>query len=180
MKTPNLLLAALPREDEEVVVKIADFGLSRDKGLDSVHYQQTVMMTGCGSVLWMAPEILLGEKYNEKVDVFSYGMCLVELVHRNLPWHGSGVAQQQIPMRLTQGKRPEHQIRKAYPIKELIEECWDTDPHRRPDFPEVVQRLRKFLDQARTGKLPPERQSTSREIEEGDEEEEDEEIGGAE
>ena len=90
--------------------------------LDSVHYQQTVMMTGCGSVLWMAPEILLGEKYNEKVDVFSYGMCLVELVHRNLPWHGSGVAQQQIPMRLTQGKRPEHQIRKAYPIKELIEE----------------------------------------------------------
>ena len=53
MKTPNLLLAALPREDEEVVVKIADFGLSRDKGLDSVHYQQTVMMTGCGSVLWM-------------------------------------------------------------------------------------------------------------------------------
>ena len=99
---------------------------------------------------------------------------------RNLPWHGSGVAQQQIPMRLTQGKRPEHQIRKAYPIKELIEECWDTDPHRRPDFPEVVQRLRKFLDQARSGKLPPERQSTSREIEEGDEEEEDEEIGGAE
>ena len=53
LKTPNLLLAALPREDEEVVVKIADFGLSRDKGLDSVHYQQTVMMTGCGSVLWM-------------------------------------------------------------------------------------------------------------------------------
>ena len=90
MKTPNLLLAALPREDEEVVVKIAAFGLSRDKGLDSVHYQQTVMMTGCGSVLWMvsataqasspssdsnhaaqAPEILLGERYNEKVDVYS-------------------------------------------------------------------------------------------------------------
>ena len=40
---------------------------------------------GCGSVLWMAPEIVQGEKYNEKVDVFSYGMCLVELVHRNLP-----------------------------------------------------------------------------------------------
>ena len=58
---------------------------------------------------------------------------------------------------------------------------WDTDPHRRPDFPEVVQRVRRILDQARSGKLPPERQSTSREIEEGDEEEEDEDdIGGAE
>ena len=79
MKTPNLLLAALPREDEEVVVKIADFGLSRDKGLDSVHYQQTVMMTGCGSVLWMAPEILLGEKYNEKIDVFSCVRCFLSV-----------------------------------------------------------------------------------------------------
>ena len=186
LKSPNLLLRHPPPprgEDldaRQIVAKISDVGLSRDKELEANTAAGTAMMTGCGSVLWMAPEILLGEKYNEKLDVFSYGMCLVELVHRNLPWHGSGVAQQQIPMRLTQGKRPEHQIRKAYPIKELIEECWDTDPHRRPDFPEVVQRLRKFLDQARSGKLPPERQSTSREIEEGDEEEEDEEIGGAE
>ena len=59
----------------------------------------TEMMTGCGSILWMAPEILLGEKYNEKVDVFSYAMCLLELTNRNLPWHGSGVGQQAIPVR---------------------------------------------------------------------------------
>ena len=51
-------------------------------------YTQTVMMTGCGSVLWMAPEILLGETYNEKIDVFSYAMCLVELVGCTLPWRG--------------------------------------------------------------------------------------------
>ena len=75
LKTPNLLLMAPPVEGEEIVVKIADFGLSRDKGLDSVHYQRTVMMTGCGSVLWMAPEILLGETYNEKIDVFSCVPC---------------------------------------------------------------------------------------------------------
>ena len=71
LKTPNLLLLARPVEGEEILVKIADFGLSRDKALDCVHYQQTAMMTGCGSVLWMAPEILLGETYNEKIDVFS-------------------------------------------------------------------------------------------------------------
>ena len=28
----------------------------------------TAKMSGCGSVLWMAPEILLGKKYNEKVS----------------------------------------------------------------------------------------------------------------
>ena len=42
-------------------------------------------MTGCGSVLWMAPEILTGETYNEKVDVFSYAMVLVELISCKLP-----------------------------------------------------------------------------------------------
>ena len=40
------------------MVKITDFGLSKDKRLDQA--KQTDIMTGCGSVLWMAPEILLG------------------------------------------------------------------------------------------------------------------------
>ena len=51
-------------------------------------YHQTIAMTGCGSVLWMAPEILRGQIYSEKVDVFSYAMCLVELVDCKLPWNG--------------------------------------------------------------------------------------------
>jgi serine/threonine protein kinase len=41
-------------------------GISRDKAQDSAN--QTAMMTGIGSVLWMAPEILLGNTYNEKVQ----------------------------------------------------------------------------------------------------------------
>ena len=63
-----------PDEGEEIVVKVSDFGLSRDKGFDSAN--QTVRMTGAGSALWMAPEILLGEKYNQSVDVFS---CVAKL-----------------------------------------------------------------------------------------------------
>ena len=170
MKTPNLLLTARPVEGEEIIVKIADFGLSRDKGLDSVHYQQTVMMTGCGSVLWMAPEILQGEKYNEKVDVFSYGMCLVELVHRNLPWHGSGLGQQVIPVRLTQGKRPTHQLNKTDPtLKQLIVECWDQNASKRPEFPEIVERLQAMRDE-----LDPRRSTVAHDciVEEEDDDEE--------
>ena len=103
----------------------------------------TAMMTGCGSILWMAPEILLGAKYNEKIDVYSYAMCLLELVHRNLPWHGSGVGQQAIPVRVTKGQRPDAQLRKCKPpeFKALIEECWDQDPHRRPEFPVIVHKI---------------------------------------
>jgi serine/threonine protein kinase len=82
LKSPNLLLAQPPGGSaEEVQVKITDFGLSRDKQHDKQRgAMQTAKMTGCGSVLWMAPEILLGKTYNEKVDVYGFAMCLVELI----------------------------------------------------------------------------------------------------
>jgi serine/threonine protein kinase len=104
LKSPNLLLQNPPPkkgkegDGKDLCCKISDFGLSRDKNVGESTMAATEMMTGCGSILWMAPEILLGEKYNEKVDVFSYAMCLLELTNRNLPWHGSGVGQQAIPV----------------------------------------------------------------------------------
>jgi serine/threonine protein kinase len=126
LKSPNLLLSERPPntpgeeggaarydDDRSFVVKVADFGLSRDKNLTSEG--GTAMMTGCGacrrrishgrrafvgagcrsrvhapsltrwpppsrgcalpatgSVLWMAPEVINGESYNEKIDVYSY------------------------------------------------------------------------------------------------------------
>ena len=37
---------------------------------------QTAMMTGCGSVLWMAPEVLLNERFTFKADVYSFGVIV--------------------------------------------------------------------------------------------------------
>lgn len=36
----------------------------------------------------MAPELLLGKQYNEKVDVFSFAICMWELLTNNLPYAG--------------------------------------------------------------------------------------------
>ena len=49
LKSPNLLLATRPMEGEGVLVKVTDFGLSRDKALSAVNadHAATVMMTGC-------------------------------------------------------------------------------------------------------------------------------------
>lgn len=52
----------------QVLIEITDFGLSKDKSFDTPAHRRE--MTGCGSSLWMAPEIRNGVVFNEKVDAY--------------------------------------------------------------------------------------------------------------
>ena len=42
-------------------------------------------MTVVGTPYWMAPEMLRGEVYNEKVDIFSYGIVVCEVRTQSAP-----------------------------------------------------------------------------------------------
>lgn len=66
--------------NEDEVLKISDFGTSR------FIENQTAKMTVIGSSSWMAPELIRNESYNEKVDVWSFGVCLWELLTREEPY----------------------------------------------------------------------------------------------
>uniref|UniRef100_A0A3Q3X4J4 dual-specificity kinase n=1 Tax=Mola mola TaxID=94237 RepID=A0A3Q3X4J4_MOLML len=57
---------------------VADFGLA-EKIPDCREDQDLAVV---GSPYWMAPEMLRGEVYNEKVDVFAYGIILCEIIAR--------------------------------------------------------------------------------------------------
>ncbi|XP_034460853.1 dual specificity testis-specific protein kinase 2-like [Hippoglossus hippoglossus] len=60
---------------------VGDFGLSEKipDYSDGVEKQPLAIV---GSPYWMAPEVLRGEVYNEKVDVFAYGIILCEIIAR--------------------------------------------------------------------------------------------------
>jgi len=73
VKSNNLLV------EEDWTIKVCDFGFARD--ID----KSTESMTLCGTDEWMAPEVALGEKYDAKADVFSFGMVIVELITRKKP-----------------------------------------------------------------------------------------------
>lgn len=63
-------------------LKIADFGFAR-------HLQKTSLAeTLCGSPLYMAPEILRHERYDNKADLWSAGTVLFEMIAGRPPFHG--------------------------------------------------------------------------------------------
>ncbi|XP_026154517.1 dual specificity testis-specific protein kinase 2 isoform X1 [Mastacembelus armatus] len=60
---------------------VGDFGLA-EKIPDYSEGEDQEPLAVVGSPFWMAPEVLRGEVYNEKVDVFAYGIILCEIIAR--------------------------------------------------------------------------------------------------
>ena len=66
LKTPNLLV------DRAFLIKIADFGFARMQ-------KNTLAKTlsgDAGTPMWMAPEVLLNERFTFKADVYSFGVIV--------------------------------------------------------------------------------------------------------
>ena len=80
LKPENILLES--KDKENLDVKIADFGFScifdPHEGLDLV----------LGSPLYMAPEIITGKNYNEKVDIWAIGVITYMLLSGRNPFPG--------------------------------------------------------------------------------------------
>ena len=86
--------------DKDVtLVKVSDFGLS--KFVDA----ETMMKTFCGTMMYVAPEILLTHgrgAYTNKVDVWSLGVILYTCVSALTPFNNSN-AQKSLYEQITQG-----------------------------------------------------------------------------
>ncbi|CAL5049622.1 unnamed protein product [Urochloa decumbens] len=87
IKSKNILL------DHNLHAKIADFGLTL---LLPEHGLPVSVSTGGGTQGYMAPETLYSNKVSEKVDVYSFGILLLELITAKAPDEnktGMGLAQ---------------------------------------------------------------------------------------
>lgn len=69
--------------NQQCQLKICDFGLVRHLEAE-VQEDGTILTEGVATKWYRAPEILLGsQKYNEKVDMWSVGCILAEMVIKN-------------------------------------------------------------------------------------------------
>ena len=64
-----------------------DFGLAKSLRDDRLSYCDYYNLTAnVGSIPYMAPEVVLGNPYNEKCDVFSFGILLYEIISLKPPF----------------------------------------------------------------------------------------------
>ncbi|KAI5075110.1 hypothetical protein GOP47_0009186 [Adiantum capillus-veneris] len=127
LKSDNLLIA-------DKSIKIADFGVAR------IEVQTEGMTPETGTYRWMAPEMIQRRSYNNKVDVYSFGIVLWELITGNLPFQDMTAVQAAFAV-VNKGKRPEIPTDCSPALAQIMTRCWDANPELRPPFSEVVQLL---------------------------------------
>ncbi|XP_060183746.1 serine/threonine-protein kinase ATG1t-like isoform X1 [Lycium barbarum] len=132
LKPENILLSSM---EDDPILKIADFGLSRM--LNPNDLAETV----CGSPFYMAPEILQFKKYDDKVDMWSLGAILFELLNGYPPFRGRTSVQilQNIKASL---RLPFHEpiLLQLHPdCVDLCSRLLSIDPEKRISFKEFCQ-----------------------------------------
>eukprot|EP00520_Triparma_pacifica_P000226 CAMPEP_0118649310 /NCGR_PEP_ID=MMETSP0785-20121206/9634_1 /TAXON_ID=91992 /ORGANISM="Bolidomonas pacifica, Strain CCMP 1866" /LENGTH=1294 /DNA_ID=CAMNT_0006541587 /DNA_START=22 /DNA_END=3903 /DNA_ORIENTATION=+ len=143
LKPDNMLVVK-----DTMNVKLTDFGEARARKPDKT-------MTQVGTPIFIAPEVMKGDKYDERCDVFSYAVCLLDMMqisdnivelfaeaYIDFKHTDAGLSLVAITHSVvTEGLRPKIPDYVPTSLKNLVEECWDVNPDARPFFPEIFDRL---------------------------------------
>jgi serine/threonine protein kinase len=149
LKAKNVLLS------ETFEAKLSDFGVSRerkggvgvlDDGSDS---DASTMTGGMGTTAWIAPEVLQGERYSEKADLFSLGILLAELDACGHPYNNSHSNRQLTDAKIallvsSDALKPSLSPDCPPGVRRLLLRCVAFDPRTRPSAVELHYELRKL------------------------------------
>ncbi|KAF1317316.1 Tkl/drk protein kinase, variant, partial [Globisporangium splendens] len=136
LKSRNILL------DSSLNAKLTDFGVSRERS-------NRTMTAGVGTSLWIAPEVMMGERYDQRADVFSFGVVFSELDSHALPYSqvketnsGRRIPDTAVLQMVAMGRLSVQFSQNAsHAMIELGKQCVAKDPNERPLAAEILYRL---------------------------------------
>ncbi|XP_065891206.1 uncharacterized protein [Dysidea avara] len=120
VSAPNVLLKA---DGNGWVAKLSDLGSAQ-----FAHIAQTL---GPGAIIYAAPEVTQRDSARQqtvKIDVYSYGVLLIEMLTRKMPTESIDVL-----LRSVQSRWPR--------FLPLITSCTNVDPNKRPTMRQVIDQL---------------------------------------
>jgi len=130
LKLENVLL------DDDGNIKLGDFGFTRS------YVPRTMLETVCGTESYMAPELVLRQKYNpEAADVWSLGVILYAMLYGRLPFDedNSAVTVQYI----VEQDPPFPPIHKGEYLVEITKKMLCKNPSQRPKVDTILTELRE-------------------------------------
>ncbi|GAQ92026.1 Protein kinase superfamily protein [Klebsormidium nitens] len=128
---------------------LSDFGFAR-----LLRPGDISMTRATGTFMYMAPEVIRSDKYDQRCDVYSFGVLLNEVLCGYPPF----IEVRQAPFQIAEavvkaGIRPFLVKTDADPrVIDLIKMCWTQDPDGRPPMSHVTTTLREILADVHKGK----------------------------
>lgn len=132
LKSANILV------DAHFKAKISDFGLSK------IHTTSIQTITERSQApKWQAPECFARHaQYTDKSDIYSYGVILWEIFTGQRPY--AQIADEKFIGYLLSGQRETIPAHVPEPIAKLIDDCWQTDPLKRPALPQIIKAVEAY------------------------------------
>eukprot|EP01083_Nonionella_stella_P251060 866648_1 len=116
-------------------ITIGDLGLSTQYGKSSnilsTTHKSTKGMSIVGTPEFMAPEFYgTDTHYDEKVDIYAFGMCVLEMISKKYPYEECA-NQIQVIRKVTEKKKPDILCKLHRYVRTFIEICIERDPKKR-------------------------------------------------
>uniref|UniRef100_A0A8R7QAI0 Protein kinase domain-containing protein n=1 Tax=Triticum urartu TaxID=4572 RepID=A0A8R7QAI0_TRIUA len=131
LKPANILL------DDNMMPKIADFGLSR---CFDEKQSQTIASKLIGTMGYVAPEFYMRRHITFKLDIYSLGMIIIEILTGEKGYADIDNVLEKWKSRLDQSQA-DTQLVQVQVCAEIAIECTDFNPAKRPDTQHIMDRL---------------------------------------
>jgi serine/threonine protein kinase len=128
--------------DSDGIAKISDFGISKKNEYQAA-YQRVTRMSMQGSINWMAAEVARGKGYSAKVDIWSLGCLVLEMLTGHPPWHK---VQGNIIYLLGTGNAPPIPEHLSETSQDFLRQCFTIDPEKRPTATELLSHPWMLID----------------------------------
>lgn len=116
---------------------ISDLGLCQPANHKHMHDSKRQIY---GVLPYVAPEVLREKEYTRESDIYGFGIIAHEVV-TGFPSFHEVAHDESLAIKICQGLRPRSDYKVPFPILDIISQCLDADPSKRPTAEELYKML---------------------------------------